>query len=69
MMTTLHAKPPSHAFRVLWMLEEIGQECDHVDHQPHDPALSPPGKAPALGDEDLTASIPLPFSIIGSESL
>lgn len=52
----------SRAFRVMWMLEEIGQAYDFVDCGPRSDAAkkyNPSGKIPALvdGDEVLTDSV------------
>ena len=41
----------SRALRVLWMLEELGEDYTHVPVPPHDPELlkvSPAGKVPVL---------------------
>ncbi|SLN69054.1 glutathionine S-transferase [Roseovarius litorisediminis] len=51
----------SRAFRVLWMLEEIGQDYKHLPAAPRSPealAANPLGKVPALraGDTCLTDS-------------
>jgi glutathione S-transferase len=51
----------SRAFRVMWTLEELGQEYEHVECKPHSPealAANPSGKIPALrvGDDVLTDS-------------
>lgn len=45
----------SRAFRVTWMLEEIGQPYTHLAVKPHSPealAANPSGKIPALRDGD-----------------
>ena len=52
----------SRAFRVLWMLEELGQSYEHLSVGPRSPeamAHNPSGKIPALleGDEVLTDSV------------
>lgn len=51
----------SRAFRVMWTLEELGQDYAHIECKPHSPeamAANPSGKIPALrdGDEVLTDS-------------
>ena len=49
----------SRAFRVLWMLEEMGMEFEHVPSRPHDPELvkvNPQGKIPVIIDGDLVIS-------------
>lgn len=41
----------TRAFRVLWMLEELGQPYEHVNAPPRDPAVvavNPAGKVPVL---------------------
>lgn len=43
----------SRAFRVMWVLEELGQDYDHLGVKPHTPealAANPSGKIPALRD-------------------
>jgi len=55
-MIKLYGKTQSRTFRVLWMLEEMGQDYDHVDLLPHDPelcAIHPAGKVPVLVDGDV----------------
>ncbi|MEO0678523.1 MAG: glutathione S-transferase, partial [Pseudomonadota bacterium] len=50
----LHGSVRSRAFRVLWMLEEIGAEYTHHNTGPRTPeifALNPLGKVPALVTE------------------
>jgi glutathione S-transferase len=55
-MITLHHVPASRSFRVLWMLTEMGLDCEIVPHDiaagtMRDPAYlekSPAGRAPAL---------------------
>lgn len=50
----LHGSVRSRAFRVLWMLEEIGTEYTHHNTGPRTPeifALNPLGKVPALVTE------------------
>ncbi|SEQ00340.1 glutathione S-transferase family protein [Thalassovita taeanensis] len=45
----------SRAFRVLWMLEELGQPYTHTNVKPHSPealACNPSGKVPSLRDGD-----------------
>ena len=52
MAYTVYGTVNSRAFRVLWMLEELGQPYDHVPAGPQSPeirAVSPLGKVPALG--------------------
>jgi glutathione S-transferase len=51
----------SRAFRVMWALEELGQDYEHVECKPHSPealAANPSGKIPALrvGSDVLTDS-------------
>ncbi|MCM2561769.1 glutathione S-transferase family protein [Lutimaribacter sp. EGI FJ00015] len=41
----------SRAFRVMWTLEELGQDYDHIECKPHSPeamAANPSGKIPAM---------------------
>lgn len=43
----------SRAFRVMWALEELGLDYDHLQYKPHSPELAsinPTGKIPALID-------------------
>jgi glutathione S-transferase len=52
----------SRAFRVMWMLEEIGQDYEHIPAAPNSDearAYNPSGKIPALvdGDAVLTDSV------------
>ncbi len=52
----------SRALRVLWLLEELGLDYNHLPVAPHSPealALNPSGKIPALRDGDavLTDSV------------
>ena len=45
----------SRAFRVLWMLEEIGMPYEHIPVRPHDSQLSaiyPRGKVPVIVDRE-----------------
>ncbi|MCY4260271.1 MAG: glutathione S-transferase [Rhodobacteraceae bacterium] len=52
----VYGKVQSRAFRVLWMLEEMGREYQHVDILPHDArlrAIYPAGKVPVLVDGDV----------------
>lgn len=51
----------SRAFRVMWALEELSQDYEHIAAKPHTPealAVNPSGKIPALkvGDDVLTDS-------------
>lgn len=65
-MIRLHHVPFSRSFRVLWLLEELGLECDIHRHSIRDGslrdpaflAISPAGRVPALeiGDEVLFES-------------
>ena len=44
----------SRAFRVLWMLEELGQSYEHSPEKPHSEmvsSLNPSGKIPILKDD------------------
>ena len=57
----LHGSPRSRAFRVLWLLEELGVDYTHLNSAPRSPeiyALNPLGKVPAMkvGDDVLTDS-------------
>lgn len=61
-MYTAIGSAKSRAFRVLWMLEEIGVEYAHIPAAPRSPEAkvhNPTGKVPALldGDELLTDSV------------
>lgn len=55
-MIRLHHVPSSRSFRVLWLLEELGLECELVPHSIRDGSLrdpsylakSPAGRVPAL---------------------
>lgn len=52
----------SRTFRVMWMLEELGQAYEHLPHAPRSPeaqAFNPLGKVPALvdGEAVLTDSV------------
>lgn len=50
-MYEVYGSPRSRAFRVLWMLEEIGVPYTHVDAAPRSPEifkLNPLGKVPVL---------------------
>lgn len=54
-MYKVYGSVTSRAFRVLWMLEEIGQPYDFVKAGPHSAdvlALNPSGKVPVLMDGD-----------------
>ena len=54
-MYTLVGSPKSRAFRVLWMLEELGVEYKIEAVGPRSPeitALNPSGKLPVLKDDD-----------------
>lgn len=56
-MYTLYGSMSSRAFRVAWLLEEMGQPYELVPASPHSPeikAVNPLGKVPALVDDDLT---------------
>ena len=47
--------PQSRAFRVLWMLEEIGEEYDHIPLKPHSSEVkkfNTTGKVPVLLDDE-----------------
>ncbi len=61
-MLTVYGSPRSRAMRVLWMLEELGEDYAHVPAPPHAPeirAVNPDGKFPALvvDGEALTDSV------------
>ena len=61
-MVTLIGSAKTRAFRVLWMLEELGLEYDIVDVMPHSEeitAVNPSGKVPALriGDDVVIDSV------------
>lgn len=52
-MYTLIGTPLSRAGRVIWMLEELGQDYEHISARPHDDAVkhyNPSGKVPVLLD-------------------
>lgn len=52
-MYTLIGTPKTRAFRVMWMLEELGEPYEQVPTPPRDPSLSainPSGKVPVLKD-------------------
>ena len=54
-MYKVYGSVSSRAFRVLWMLEEIGQPYEFVKAGPHSAevlALNPSGKVPVLTDGD-----------------
>ena len=54
-MYKVYGRVQSRASRVLWLLEELGQEYEFVDVGPHDPqvaALNDTGKIPVLVDGD-----------------
>ncbi|MCA0872659.1 glutathione S-transferase family protein [Seohaeicola saemankumensis] len=54
-MYKVYGKASTRAFRVLWMLEEIGEPYELVEVGPHDPqvyAVNPSGKVPVLGVGD-----------------
>ena len=64
----LYGTPPTRAIRVLWLLNELGVDCEVIGLNPMDPgpeflALNPAGKLPMLVDGDLvlteSAAIPL----------
>ena len=45
-MYKVYGKPTNRAFRVLWLLEELGQDYELIGAGPHDPrvlALNPTG--------------------------
>lgn len=61
-MYTVVGATKSRAFRVIWMLEELGQDYTHIPAGPRSPEAmeyNPSGKIPALvdGDEVLTDSV------------
>lgn len=61
-MYTLIGTAKTRAFRVLWMLEELGQTYKHIPAPPHDASLAtlnPSGKVPVLldGDEPIIDSV------------
>ena len=50
-MLKVYGSAKSRAFRVLWMLEEVGEPYEHVDAAPHSAeivARNPSGKVPVL---------------------
>ena len=52
-MYTVIGSRGTRAFRVLWMLEELGQPYEHLPARPHSDevrALNPTGKVPCLRD-------------------
>jgi len=54
-MYKLYGSVKSRAFRVLWMLEEIGEPFEFINASPHHPdvlALNASGKVPVLLDGD-----------------
>ena len=54
-MYKVYGKAQSRAFRVIWMLEEIGQPYEIIEAGPHSPevlAVNPAGKIPILQDGD-----------------
>ncbi|SPJ26689.1 glutathione S-transferase family protein [Falsiruegeria mediterranea] len=54
-MYKVYGRLQSRASRVLWLLEELGQEYEFIDVGPHDPqvmALNGTGKIPVLVDGD-----------------
>lgn len=58
-MYKVYGKPTNRAFRVLWLLEELGQDYELIGAGPHDPrvlALNPSGKVPILVDGDAVIS-------------
>lgn len=58
-MRTVIGHRASRAFRVLWMLEELGEVYEHLPAQPHSPevvAWNPAGKIPVLRDDDVAIS-------------
>lgn len=58
-MYTVIGGVASRAFRVLWMLEEIGAEYTHIPAAPHSDAIrahNPAGKIPTLLDGDVAIS-------------
>ena len=61
-MYTVYGTTRSRAFRVMWMLEELGQPYEMVAASPRGPeisAVNPTGKIPALkvGDDVITDSV------------
>ncbi|PTX57715.1 glutathione S-transferase [Litoreibacter ponti] len=53
-MYTLIGVTPSRAFRVKWLLEELGQPYEQINAGPHSPEAlehNPSGKIPALVDD------------------
>jgi len=61
-MYTVVGATKSRAFRVMWMLEELGQDYTQIDAGPRTPEATkynPSGKIPALvdGDDVLTDSV------------
>lgn len=53
-MYTVIGKPMTRAFRVIWALEELGQDYDLNTAAPHSPdilAVNPSGKVPALVED------------------
>jgi len=55
MMYTIYGTPKARGFRILWMLEELGQPYELVPCGPHSEeikAINPSGKVPALKDDD-----------------
>ncbi|MGJ8556525.1 MAG: glutathione S-transferase family protein, partial [Sulfitobacter geojensis] len=61
-MYTVVGATKSRAFRVMWMLEELGENYTQIDAGPRSPEAkeyNPTGKIPALldGDEVLTDSV------------
>lgn len=64
----LYGTPPTRAIRVLWVLNELGVECEVIGLNPLAPspellALNPAGKLPVLVDGDvvLTESAAIPI--------
>lgn len=58
-MYTLYGALPTRAFRVAWLLEELGQPYDLIPAYPQSAeirAISPRGKVPVLLDGDLMLS-------------
>ncbi len=54
-MYTLIGSPKTRAFRVMWMLEELGVPYEHIPTPPRDPSLAeinPSRKVPILKDGD-----------------
>ena len=54
-MYTVIGNSKSRTLRVLWLLEELGLEYEHVSASPRSPdvvALNPSGKVPVLVTED-----------------